>query len=140
MAFALPGFTLGACALAVNGMDESGGGLADATALGSLGIDADGARSQGGMAPSASQASDSGNPVARGSAGDGAIGVRGPSGSSGAFDSGSSDEASSNGSNGGEGDGNGASPSGGRGPGSGNGSGKDGADASRRPLQDSSMK
>lgn len=133
VAFAVPSFTLGACALAVNGMNESSGNLADATAWDAPGIDEDGGLRQQAMVPSANLGSDSGNAVTSGSAGDGSISVNGPSGSGGPSDSGSSDEASSNGgsSSGPGGDGNGNSSSSGHGPGNGNGSGKGDADTSR---------
>lgn len=146
VAFAVPGFTLGACALAVNGLNESGDGLADATAWDGPAIDEgndeDGGSSQQGMALSANRGGDSGNAVTSGSAGDSSISLRGPSGSSGASDSGSSDEDSIDGgsSSGPGGDGNGNLPSNGHGPGNSNGSGKDDAEASRRVVQDSSMR
>jgi hypothetical protein len=142
VALAVQCFTLGACALAVNGTNESGGGLADATAWDAPGIDEGSDEDRGsslqGMARSANRGSDSGNAVLSGSAGDGSVSLRGPSGSSAASDSGSSgssDEDSSNGggSSGGQGgDGSGNSPSSGHGPGNSNGSGKDGPDASSR--------
>jgi hypothetical protein len=142
VAFAVPGFTLGACALAVNGLNESGDGFADATAWDGPAIDEDGASSQQGVASSANRGSDSGSAITSGSAGDGSISVLGPSGSSAAPDSGSSDDDSSNGgsSSGPGGDGNGNSPSNGHGPGNSNGSGKGDTDASRRVVQDSSMR
>lgn len=145
VAIAVPGFTLGACTLAVNGLNESGGSLADGAAWEAPGIDdggdQDGGSSQQGVAPNANPGSDSGNAVTSDSVGDGSIGLPGPSASSGTFDSGGSDEDSSNGSSSGQGsDGNGNSPSSGRGPGNGNGSGKGDATAFRRVLQDASMR